>query len=282
MKDIKLPYALKDGELVHISEVERGLSCSCICPNCKGQLIARKGEYKSDHFAHYSTGECQGALETTLHLVAKKILEKCHYITLPAVKVDLGFDFPVETIINLFPFDENDPEHEDEEGSFFKYWGNKEWEHLHEADEFHNYDVDYFCRGLCIEQKLLSRQKAYKVDNAVLESSISNIIPDIILDIQNTLLLIEIYVTHKIDYSKLQKIKELDLSVVEIDLSDWDGNLHYDTLEKIIVGPSKHKRWVYNRKVDMYQKRLFHAVEIKKTIFKTSKRNNQILVVVNL
>ena len=35
--------ALKEGKLVYIDDVERGLKCGCTCPACGEALIARKG-----------------------------------------------------------------------------------------------------------------------------------------------------------------------------------------------------------------------------------------------
>jgi hypothetical protein len=45
MKPIKLPFGLnRSGVLAHISEVEKGKKCGCICPACKSPLIARKSD----------------------------------------------------------------------------------------------------------------------------------------------------------------------------------------------------------------------------------------------
>lgn len=40
----KLPFGLRSGKLVHISELnveERGFKCNCNCPSCGDKLIAR-------------------------------------------------------------------------------------------------------------------------------------------------------------------------------------------------------------------------------------------------
>lgn len=84
-----LPFGLKNGELVHISEVAKGLACGCVCPSCNHSLVARKGEKVLHHFAHHKGKECEGGLETALHIAAKKILEKHKKIVLPEVFVDM-------------------------------------------------------------------------------------------------------------------------------------------------------------------------------------------------
>lgn len=38
---LKIPYAARNGRLVHISEVENGLQPDCTCPACKRPLVAR-------------------------------------------------------------------------------------------------------------------------------------------------------------------------------------------------------------------------------------------------
>ena len=46
----ELKYGLLGDKLVHINDVERGLACNCLCPHCKGQLIAKKGGKSYFHF----------------------------------------------------------------------------------------------------------------------------------------------------------------------------------------------------------------------------------------
>ena len=94
MENIKLPYGVRDGNLVHISEVQSGLSCSCLCPACEVPLIARKGKKVSHHFAHHKSPECSKAIETALHMAAKQILESHRKITLPPVYLHFNAGHP--------------------------------------------------------------------------------------------------------------------------------------------------------------------------------------------
>jgi hypothetical protein len=87
MADIKLPFGLKDDILVHISQVERGLACGCVCPQCNKPLVARKGSEVAHHFAHRAGPECANATETALHLAAKGILADRREIRLPPVEI---------------------------------------------------------------------------------------------------------------------------------------------------------------------------------------------------
>ena len=67
---MKLFYAIRNNSLVHISEVSSGLDCGCQCPACGENLLARKGKYRSHHFAHRSHSQCP---ESNLHYIAKYI-----------------------------------------------------------------------------------------------------------------------------------------------------------------------------------------------------------------
>ena len=87
MKDHRhiLKYGIRNGIEYHISEVESGLKCDCVCPACGEQLNAKKGENIKPqyHFAHKSKIQCEYAYETSIHYDGKRILEKNRTITLP-------------------------------------------------------------------------------------------------------------------------------------------------------------------------------------------------------
>lgn len=85
--ELKLPFGLQGDTLKHISEVERGLACDCVCPACKSPLLAKKGDLKTHHFAHHKSDTCEHAVETALHIAAKEVLMSEKHILLPEVKV---------------------------------------------------------------------------------------------------------------------------------------------------------------------------------------------------
>src|ERR1700678_3272842 len=82
--DIEIPYALKAGVIVHISEVDRGLDCGCVCACCGDDLVARKGVSRQHHFAHSRNSNCSGADESLLHRLAKELLSNAKSLALPA------------------------------------------------------------------------------------------------------------------------------------------------------------------------------------------------------
>ena len=83
-----LIFAKKGDEIVSVDEVESGLACGCKCPDCDDKLVAKKGDKKNHHFAHYSKRNCEYGYESSLHLAAKDILSKAKRFVIPAVYVE--------------------------------------------------------------------------------------------------------------------------------------------------------------------------------------------------
>lgn len=84
-----LPFGLKDGKMLEVSEVDRGAACGCLCPKCSSPLQANKGE-KRQYFSHhprYRKTHCEGALETAIHKMAKQVLIENHYLLVPELVV---------------------------------------------------------------------------------------------------------------------------------------------------------------------------------------------------
>lgn len=192
IKKNNLTYALKNGQLIHISSVESGLKCDCICPSCGEHLIAKKGNKVVHHFAHKPNSECAYGYQTSLHLLAKEILFECKEITIPEVILD-----------------------------FSKYGGT--YKIIKIADS-----------------------KRISLDKVVLEKKEGDVIPDIIGYCGNKKLFIEIYVTHKIDENKYEKLKKLDISTIEINLSDCDEFVTKELLKSYLLDETDKKKWIYN------------------------------------
>ena len=90
MSNNKIPFGMKDGLLVSVSEVEKGLACGCICPACKRKLQANKGQKVAHYFSHDPTDDmqdCNSAFETVIHLMAKQILEEEKSAIFPELSV---------------------------------------------------------------------------------------------------------------------------------------------------------------------------------------------------
>ena len=80
---VSLQFARQGDNIVHISEVSKGLACNCICEECDSKLIARKGKVRQHHFAHHEKSDCKGAWETLTHEKAKEVIIEEGYINVP-------------------------------------------------------------------------------------------------------------------------------------------------------------------------------------------------------
>jgi|GEM_PF-4221556 len=82
---VKIPFAEHNGKIVHISQVENGLSCNCLCCYCGAKLIAKNNSdnIREPHFAHYDSDDCGKSLETSIHKAAKQYLSENKRIILP-------------------------------------------------------------------------------------------------------------------------------------------------------------------------------------------------------
>lgn len=80
-----LTYALDEGgALVHVDDVAKGIKCGCHCPHCDAFLYAKNaGQIRVHHFSHANGHECGGAYESSLHLLAKDVLQEAGWIMLP-------------------------------------------------------------------------------------------------------------------------------------------------------------------------------------------------------
>lgn len=199
---VKLSYALKNEKLVHVSEVNGGTDCDCICPGCGGGLIAKKGQHNSHHFAHHiESKKCKYGIETSLHLAAKEILSNKKKMKIPEV---------------ILPF------------------------------------------GLRYKYRRIHKGGYIKFENVKLEHKLESIIPDLLIEINGHELLVEIKVTHGIDKKKLDKIKSLNVSTIEIDLSNYNREFDNNELSNILINDITLKRWVYNKKAERERERLMN------------------------
>ena len=88
-REPKLTYALDIlGKMVHISSVERGLSCNCRCPKCNESLVAKLGHKggRQAHFAHRKGSDCHGSYMSALHKLAEQIIEEEMAVMVPTYK----------------------------------------------------------------------------------------------------------------------------------------------------------------------------------------------------
>ncbi|NHR07411.1 hypothetical protein HA052_19660 [Chromobacterium haemolyticum] len=88
-----IPFGLKGDALVEVSEVAQGLACGCVCPGCRGPLVARQGPINIHHFAHHSRASCAEAMGQALLLAIVEVLQ--------APDCQLGLPGPQARVLSL-------------------------------------------------------------------------------------------------------------------------------------------------------------------------------------
>ena len=209
MKAFKLPFGMKDGALVRVSEVVSGLACGCSCPGCGGVLVARKGMKVEHHFAHHGVDDCGGGLESALHLAAKAAFETAGFIALPAVLLKPGAN-----------------------GS----------------------------------GRVLAEAAVYPIDSVRLEKRVARFVPDVIVEIRGHELLVEVFVTHRVDAVKARRVADAGCSMIEVDLSDLPRDLPAELIEDRVIKGLDGKRWVYNRHADETYRHLLSTSQRKPVV----------------
>ena len=104
--------------------------------------------------------------------------------------------------------------------------------------------------------RVFAAEERYPLTSVALEQRLGDIIPDVIAYVEDRPLFIEVRVTHGIDDEKLERIKRLNISTVEIDLSEAPRNLLWGELEELVVESGDHKRWAYNAFAERQRKRI--------------------------
>ena len=239
MHEIKIIYGLRDGKVVTILDIplkERGLKCNCICPICHEKLSAKLGAKKQHHFSHVPNSFCEAtyANQTALHILAKEIIEEEKVVKFPPIYVNFS---DTNIYSNLSPSKRN--EYEYEIGTTF----------------------------LAVESKLV------QFDYVSLENKISSVVPDIIAVKNDKECLIEIAVTHFVNDEKATKIKQLNLPMIEIDLSNFiNSPITKNELKEIIINDIDRKKWIHNPR---YINEIEKANEyFQKKILEIEKRNS--------
>lgn len=226
---IKLPYGLKDGIYVHIDEAKRGKDCHCICPYCKRNLIAKKGDINENHFAHFPGEDCNLGGETALHLAAKALLTK-------------------ERIFKIPPLYKN-----------FNLKGHK---------DVYLTDDERLVNGQQVRETIV-KPSYIKINKVFLENRSDDIIPDVIIESQNKRLLIEIGVTHFLNESKIAKIRKQNLPAIEIDLSSLKSSYDEETLKEVVIDGHYFKTWIHNpREKELISKKFNEIILNRRRKFK--------------
>ena len=108
---------------------------------------------------------------------------------------------------------------------------------------------------------LLQEAKKISIESVELECHLRDIIPDIVIHSDNSILIVEIFVTHSVNTTKLEKIRGKNISSIEIDLSSLDRNISVDELSNILLEDIQLKHWLYSAREAIWFKNFLCASE---------------------
>lgn len=118
---------------------------------------------------------------------------------------------------------------------------------------------------------LLSEAKEITIDHVELEQRFDNVVPDVVVYACGKPFFVEIFVTHCIDDEKLNKLKKLGVSTIEIDLSKFRYSITAEELTTILIDDSNYKYWKYNTYAEKYLWKFYHIADKRNiSISKTS------------
>jgi len=94
------------------------------------------------------------------------------------------------------------------------------------------------------DRLVVVQPRRLKFDRAVLETREGEIVPDVVLELQDRRLIVEFMVTHACSERKIEYIKKLDIGAIEIDLSQYRDRLLTDISDEILH--SAPRVWVHH------------------------------------
>jgi hypothetical protein len=215
-------YGLRDGKVVHIKDVPNGIACGCICPNCEEPLVAHNNPHnkKAAHFRHHSLVDCMFAYESALHLAAKALIEETKSLIVPEVTFGLS-----EMAVD--------------------------YQYISEVTK---------SRGTKKGIKKHVKKRKVEFDTVELEKGHGDFRPDLRCTKGDRVLYVEIAVTHFIDDVKRAKIREANIPVLEIDISDElliSKEADMERLKEIITrGDISYMKWINNPKQEKLREAL--------------------------
>ena len=111
--------------------------------------------------------------------------------------------------------------------------------------------------------ELVSKAKEIQIERVELEKRVGSIIPDIVVYSGGKCLFVEIFVTHPIDNEKLEKIRNENISTIEVDLSRLNQAVSVEELSDYLLEDNDLKTWKFNRVSELWLKRFLTIADEK-------------------
>ena len=92
-----------------------------------------------------------------------------------------------------------------------------------------------------------------RYSNCSVEEDQGQVRPDLIIRLKGRLLLVEIFVTHQCDEQKIEILRKLGNSAIEIDLSKIPRDIDFKQLKELVIEKAP-RNWIFNAKGEELQK----------------------------
>lgn len=116
------------------------------------------------------------------------------------------------------------------------------------------------------KDELVSDAQELEIEDITLEKRFGDVIPDVVIYANGRQYFIEIFVTHRVDDEKLQKLRKADISTIEIDLSREASITSMDELTDLLLSDNDKKQWKYNSLANKYLQKFYQAADIRETV----------------
>ena len=120
--------------------------------------------------------------------------------------------------------------------------------------------LHYMAKDLFMEMRFLTFKKdekivRYRIDYVEIEQRLDSIIPDILVVCDGKPFIVEIFVTHPVDDDKKAKIKKMQISAIEINLSKFHHEMIDKEMLKMEICNPDNFSWVYDADLDLIEQK---------------------------
>ena len=116
------------------------------------------------------------------------------------------------------------------------------------------------------KKETISEEMDLPIDRVELERRFEDVIPDVVVYSGGKYFFVEIFVTHQVDEKKLTKLKQANISTIEIDLSKVDRMVSPEELNEILLKSNKAKKWIYNAAATRWLNRFKKIADRKRIV----------------
>ena len=124
-----------------------------------------------------------------------------------------------------------------------------------------NIEFDMYQRGLEI-----SPSRRFNIDKIQIETRAGSIVPDLIATVGDRQLIIEIFVTHRVDVEKINRIRKQGVSAIEIDLSGAPRDFSRESITDLVVDEHLNKIWLFNAVAEFHHKKILASSTRKRIL----------------